>query len=158
MSASQQTVERLLRDLFDLGDIHVGTDSSDGLFRTDYTGTSGSPHFFSLGEHGFWLGLYPEQWRLFAKLDAVRRVRFVRGVVPPCIRPRPEEEEDLSVRLVGKNEDAVLSFSFGRLYDERGQPIAARFSQWEELRAKYGARDELRVEDGRLVPYARGES
>ena len=157
MSASQQTVEQLLRDLFDLGDIHVRTDASDALFRTDYTGNYGPPSFFSLHEHGFWLGLYSEQWRLFAKLDAVRRVRFVRGVVPPCIRPRPEEEEDLSVRLVGQNDDASLSFSFGRLYDEQGQPIAARFAQWEELRAKYGGRDELRVEEGRIISLAEGE-
>jgi hypothetical protein len=43
MSSTQPTVEQLLRDLFDLGEIHVGTDASDGLFRTDYTGPSGPP-------------------------------------------------------------------------------------------------------------------
>jgi hypothetical protein len=150
MSTTPATVEQLLRDIFDLGDIQIGTDSS--TFRTDYSGKYDPPSFFSLHEHGFWLGVYSEQWRLFAKLDAVRRVRFVRGLVPPCIRPRPEEEEDLSVRLVGQNDDAALSFSLGRLYDEQAQPIAARFAQWEELRAKYGGQDELRVENGKLTP------
>ena len=51
-----------------------------------------------------------------------------------------------------------LMFAFQHLYVEQGEPIAARFARWEELRAKYGGRDKLRVENGRLIPLAEGES
>jgi hypothetical protein len=156
MSATQATVEQLLRDLCDLEDMHIGTGSRDGLFTTSHQAKHGPPHFFSLGEHGAYLGLDGEQWRLFAKLDAIQRVRFVRAPALTCAR-RPEDpqiagEESLAVHLVGQNDHASLSFSFGRLYDEQDQPIAARFALWKELRAKYGGHDELWVgKDGRLA-------
>jgi hypothetical protein len=161
MGAAQQTVEQLLRDLCDLKDMQIGTGSGDGLFTTTYEAKHGAPHFFSLGEHGFWLGLDSEQWRLFAKLDAIRRVRFVRAPALACAR-RPEDpqiagEESLAVHLVGQSDHASLFFAFGWLYDEQDQPIAARFARWEALRAKYGGCDELRVQNGRLIPLAAGE-
>src|SRR5258708_5954413 len=161
MSDAQETVEHLLRDLCDLEDMHIGTGSGDGLFTTTQEAKHGPPHFFSLEEHGFWLGLDGEQWRLFAKLDAIQRVRFVRVPALACAR-RPEDpqiagEESLAVHLVGQNDHASLNFSFGHLYDEQDQPIAARFALWEALRAKYGGRDELRVENGRLISHAEAE-
>jgi hypothetical protein len=160
MGAAQQTVEQLLRDLCDLEDMHIGTGSVDGLFTTSHEAKHGPPHFFSLGNVAY-LGLDGEQWRLFAKLDAIQRVRFVRVPALTCIR-RPQDpqiagEESLAVHLVGQNDHASLSFSFGHLYDEQDQPIAARFALWEALRAKYGGRDELRVENGRLISPVRGE-
>ena len=160
MSATPATVEQLIQDLLDLEDMHMGTGSGDGLFTTFHEGKLGPPHFFSLGDTAY-LGLDGEQWRLFAKLGAIQRVRFVRAPALTCIR-RPQDpqiagEESLGVHLAGQNDHASLSFSFGHLYDEQDQPIAARFALWEALRAKYGGRDELRVENGRLISHAGGE-
>jgi hypothetical protein len=160
MSATQATVEQLLRDLCDMEDIHIGTNSNDSLFGTSYKGKHGPAKFFRLGD-SLWLGLDGEQWGLFTKLDAIQRVRFVRAPEGGCAR-RPEDqipgEQSLTVRLVGLNDQTSLGFSFGHLYDEQKQPIAAQFARWEELRAKYGGQDELRVENGRLTPLAEGES
>jgi hypothetical protein len=159
MSATQATVEQLLRDLCDMEEIHIGTHGNDSLFGTTYRGKRGRPNFFWLGE-SLWLGLDGEQWRLFTKLDAIQRVRFVRAPEGGCAR-RPEDripgEQSLTVRLVGPNDQTWLGFSFGLLYDEQKQPIAAQFARWEELRAKYGGQDELRVVNGRLTSSAEGD-
>jgi hypothetical protein len=113
-----------------------------------------------VGEQPSGTRLDGEQWGLFSRLDAIQRARFHRGPDGQCSFPGEKipGKEAVAVRLVGMNNETSLTFSFGHLYDEQGQPIAARFARWEELRAKHGGRDELRVENGRLTSLAEGES
>jgi hypothetical protein len=84
-----------------------------------------------------------------AQFAAVKRVRFVRE--PDAHAP---EHETLSVRFVGASNAATLRASFTPLYDEQNQPIARQFARWEELRAKYGGRDEVRVENATILACA----
>src|SRR5260370_42109622 len=81
-----------------------------------------------------------------AQLGPVKRVRFVREP-----DPHAPEHETLSIRLVGANGVSSLRANFAPLYDDQNQPLAAPFARWEELRAKYGGRDEAWVEEGMLV-------
>jgi hypothetical protein len=159
MSATPATVEQLIRDLLGLEDVGIGTHASDSLFSAHLGGKHGPVEKFSMGwrtleemEETAWLKVGSEQWTFFTRLGAVQRVRFERGP-----DPHAEGKERLLVLLFGQGSE-TLGFSFGHLYDEQGQPIAARFALWEELRAKYGGRDELRVENGRIIPLAEGES
>ena len=54
-------------------------------------------------------------------------------------------------QITGYYGGAMLRGSFAPLYDEQGRPVAAQFARWEALRAKYGGRDELRIENGAIV-------
>jgi hypothetical protein len=47
--------------------------------------------------------------------------------------------------------DPALGCYFLGLYDDLKRPIAARFDRWETLRARFGGRDEVAVENGAIV-------
>jgi hypothetical protein len=154
MSATPGTIEQLLRDLIALEDVHIGASSGgDGFFTLIYRGPHGPVNTFTMDwealSNTVWIHLETEPAALFTRLAAIRTVRFDRR--PDGHAP---EKESLSVLVTGWNSDAHLSFHFGHLYEEQGQPIAAQFALWKELRARYGGHDELRVEDGRLIPVA----
>jgi len=87
-----------------------------------------------------------------AQFAAVRRVRFVRE--PDGHAPG---HETLSVRFVGASNTATLRANFTPLYDEQNRPITTQFARWEELRAKYGGRDEVPVENATMLPSAEAE-
>jgi hypothetical protein len=177
MGATEETVERLLEDLCKLEDVEIETSTWDGLFWSSYRGPHGPVQTFWFqdklwfrlaDEHGM-LSTGPdamlggrsasgalrdgEHWMLSMGPHAIREVYFQRG--PDVHAPG---REGLEVFLYGPQAGHQLAFHFQHLYDEQGEPIAARFARWEELRAKYGGRDKLRVENGRLIPLAEGES
>jgi hypothetical protein len=158
MSATSQSIEQLVQDLSDLNDVCLAIGSGgDGLFSAFLRGEHSPFRTFTMSWHTLsdtvWLHLEGEQWELFSRLGAIQRVYFDRR--PDGHAP---EYEALSVRLSGPGDGPSWSFIFGHLYDEQGKPIAERFVLWEELRAKYGGRNEMRVENGRLIPLAEGES
>jgi hypothetical protein len=136
-------IERLLQDVAASPSVQLRVDSGDGLFIVWLSGEN-APR---CGCHAdTWWTAGTDHWHVMAQFSAVKRVRFVRE--PDAHAP---EHETLSIRLVGAN-GSSLRASFAPLYDDRDQPIAAQFGRWEELRAKYGGRDEARVEEGMLVP------
>jgi hypothetical protein len=155
MSATPATVEQLIRELLDLEDVGMETHSSDNLFWMYLHGKHGPVEKFTMGQgtppDTEWLRVDGEQWGFFTNLGAVQRVRFDREP-----DPHADGKERLLVRLFGQGSEP-LGFGFGRLYDEQGQPVPARFALWEALRAKYSGREELRVEKGRLISPAGGE-
>jgi hypothetical protein len=144
MSVTQATIEQLFRDRGDLEDLEIATVSS--LFGSYYRGNHGPVQTFWLQDK-LQFRLDREQWSLFSTPDAFDRVHFQRG--PDVHTPG---REGLVVWLFGRDHGHGLAFHLQRLYDEQGEPIAARFALWEELRAKYGGCDQLRVENGRLTP------
>jgi hypothetical protein len=151
MDATQATAERLIEELWVLEEVGVEIHSGDGLFGSFLNGKHRPAHRFTLDQHLFFR-LDSEQWTVYTRPDSVQRVRFLRGPDPDAAG-----KERRGVLLFGLNKEPTLTFTFGHLYDEQGEPIAARFALWEELRAKYGGHDELRVENGRLTPWAEGE-
>jgi hypothetical protein len=153
MDATAATVEQLLQDLYDHEDVSYETISGDGLFFTYLRGKPNPPRFWipSTSQSG-WFRLEGEEWGLWSRLDAIKAVRFVRA--PEHDDP---ERETLSIRLVGPNDRPWLGCTFVGLYDEQKRPVPARFARWEALRAKYGSRDELRVENGLLICPAEGK-
>ncbi len=88
-------------------------------------------------------------WRLYAWPENTVKVRFVRAP-----DPHAPDRETVSIHLVGPNGEAMRGH-FAPLYDDRGQPLAAPFARWGELRTKYGGQDEVKVEHGMLAPSAR---
>jgi hypothetical protein len=149
MSESQETtqpssdIERLIQDLFASDEVEFSVVSGDHLFIAFLPG--GALRFRA---HGSLSQVKAAGWQLFSELGgAIRRARFIRE--PDHHDP---EQESLSVHLIGANGMSALRFSFTHLYDDKKQPIAARFGRWAELRAKYGGQDEVEVEkDGRLA-------
>ncbi len=144
MSAAETTgplndVDQLLQDVAASPGVQLRVDAGDGLFIVWLSGEN-APR---CGCHAdtWWTG-GTDHWHVMAQFSAVKRVRFVRE--PDAHSP---ERETLSIRLVGSS-GASLRASFTPLYDDRNQPLAAAFDRWEELRAKYGGREEIGVEDG----------
>jgi hypothetical protein len=142
-AAPRNDVERLLQEIAASNRVQFRVDSDDGLFLVWLTGKAAP----QCGCHAdTWWTAGSEGWNLMARFDAIRRVRFVRE--PDAHVPGLET---LSIRFAGANGAASLRASFTPLYDEQNQPIATQFARWEELRANYGGRDELRVEHGSIV-------
>jgi hypothetical protein len=155
MNAATQTVaprndvERLLQDLAASESVRFRVDSGDGLFIVWLTG-EGSPQ---CGCHAdTWWTAGTDGWHLMAQFSAVKRVRFVREP-----DPHSPNHETLSVRFVGPNGGSTLRASFTPLYDVQDRPLAAPFARWNELRAKYGNRDEVPVENGALTGQLRDQ-
>ena len=140
-------IERLLRDM-------VASDNME--FSVVSNG-----HFFSVGLGGLaretlhcrchadvWIAI-TSAWHLYAWPGNTARVRFARAP-----DPHAPDRETLGIHLVGPHGGALRG-QFTPLYDDQGQPLAAPFARWEELRAKYGGQDEVEVENGMLAPPAR---
>jgi hypothetical protein len=149
MSATQvvagpdSDIGRLLQELAADPNVQLRVDSGDGLFIAWLSGKE----IARSGCHADqWWSVGAEGWNLMALFGAVQRVRFVRE--PDAHRP---EREALSIRLAGGNGAATLSVSFTPLYDDQDRPLAGTFARWEELRARYGGRDEIRAENGTLI-------
>jgi hypothetical protein len=137
-------VERLFQDMVSSGSVQLSLISGDGFFWGHLAGAGReSP---TCDCHADLWGAKTENWSLYARLGATRQVRFVREP-----DPHAPERESLSIRFIGPNGSSMLRGSFAPLYDEQGQPVAAQFDRWGALRAKYGGRDEVHVEDGRLA-------
>jgi hypothetical protein len=150
MSATQETVqsrndiERLLQELTASDNVQFRVDSPDGLFVVWLTGTR-TPGPNCNSEN--WWAAAATDWHLMVKYAAIQRVRFVRE--PDGHFP---ERDTLSVRFMGATGGATLRADFHPLYDDRNQPVTPLFSRWEALRARYGGRDEMRVESGVPAP------
>ena len=136
-------IERLLQDIAASPGVQLRVDSGDNVFIVWLAGET-APRCGCHAET--WWTAGTDHWHLMAQFGAVKRVRFVREP-----DPHAPEQETLSIRLVGANGASSLRASFAPLYDDQHQPLAAPFARWEELRAKYGGRDEVRVEEGMLV-------
>jgi hypothetical protein len=154
MGAAPATVDELLRDLYEHEDVSYQTISGNGLFYTYLRGKPRSTHFSAPATNpGSWFRFEGEDWGLWSEFDAIQWVRFVRA--PEHDDP---ERETLCIHLVSVNGGPSLRCCFNGLYDEQKRPVPARFARWEALRARYGGCDKLRVENGRLIPLAAGES
>jgi hypothetical protein len=142
-------IERLLQEIAASDHVQFRVDAGDGLFIVWLTGKNAP----QCGCHAdTWWTAGTESWHLMAQFAAVKRVRFVRE--PDAHAP---EHESLSVRFVGASNAATLRASFTPLYDEQNRPIARQFARWEELRAKYGGQDEVRVENAMVLSSAEAE-
>lgn len=97
-------------------------------------------------EHG-----EPEsKWVLDVRLDQVERVRFIREVSSFASFPG---QESLVVRFEADGDQTALHCYLGDLYEGR-RLRPERLRAWEELRSRYGGRDESLVLDGSLQPIA----
>jgi hypothetical protein len=153
MSAARETpgprndIERLLRDM-------VASDSmefsvvSRGHFFSVSLGSLARETLHCSCHADVWIAR-TSGWSLYAWPDNTERVRFFRAP-----DPHAPERETLGIHLVGPNGEALRGH-FIPLYDERGQPLAAPFARWQELRAKYGGQDEVEVENGMVAPPVR---
>jgi hypothetical protein len=150
MSATQETVGpgsdvgRLLQDIADSPSVQLRVDSGDNLFIVWLMGKNEAQYGCHADQ---WWTAGTDRWHVMAKYGAIQRVRFVRAP-----DPHTPERETLSIRLTGVGGSSTLRADSTPLYDEQNQPIAAPFARWEELRAKYGGGNEVRVENGMMIP------
>jgi len=137
-------VERLLQEIARSGDARLRVDSGDGLFIAWLSGQTAP----QCGCHAdAWWTAGTEGWHLMAQFGAVHQLRFVRE--PDGHHPG---QEALSIRFIGPNGMSSLRADYAPLYDDRGEPIDDRFARWEAVRARYGGQNELRVENGMILP------
>ena len=150
MSATQEVieprndVERLVQDILRSGIVRFSLSSGDGFFHVNLS-DPGQEQAVCSCHHEQWI-VRTASWTVSARLDNTQRVRFVRRR-----DPHHPEREDLSINLIGPNGQTALSGYFGQLYDDPNRPLAAPFARWEELRAKYGGREEVLVLGGRII-------
>jgi hypothetical protein len=137
-------VERLFQEMVASGPVELSVTPGDGFFWV-HLGGAGRESATCDCHADLWAAR-TEHWSLYARLGAARQVRFVREA-----DPHAPDRESLSIRFTGPESGAMVRGSFAPLYDERGQPVAAQFARWEALRAKYGGRDELQIENGAVV-------
>jgi hypothetical protein len=124
----------------------------NGPLTTHLVGAT-RPRFGGPGERRWWgveHGDPESTWSLHVRLDQVERVRFSREPNP---FPSGRGEELLVVRFVADDDETVLHCYLGDLYDGR-RLRPERVHAWEELRRRYGGRDESLVLDGSLQPVA----
>jgi len=138
-------VERLFREMIASGSVALSVTPGDGFFWV-HLGSAGQVSTTCDCHADLWATRTPH-WALYARLGAARLVRFVREP-----DPHAPHRESLSIRFVGPEGGAIVRGSFAPLYDDQGRPVAAQFARWEALRAKYGGQDELRVQDGAMLP------
>ncbi|MBI3911109.1 MAG: hypothetical protein HY320_09275 [Armatimonadetes bacterium] len=146
MSATQGTsgpssdIERLIEDMFDSEDVVFTIAAGDNLSVAELMGKS-TPFF----RGGTWT-VETAHWHIHARLDAIKRVRFVREP-----SSHAAGQESLSICFIGSHGESPLRCYFTELYDDQNRPVVAQFDRWEELRQKYGRQDEVLVENGAIV-------
>jgi putative heme iron utilization protein len=92
------------------------------------------------------------KWVLDVRLDQIERVRFLRESSP---FPSFPGEESLVIRFEAEGDQTALHCFLGALYEGR-RLKTERLSAWDELRSRYGDRDESLVLHGSLQPVAAG--
>ena len=127
-------IERLIVDIFTMADVVCTIATADRRFVAELMGRT-TPYF-----HGDRWKVETAGWHLHARLSAIQRVRFVRA---------PSDhfagQDALSIRLEDDHGGVLLTAYFIKLYDPENRPLAGRFACWEELRARYGGRDDVMV-------------
>jgi hypothetical protein len=120
----------------------------NGYLATHLVGET-RPVFRGPSERRWWHIAHGEpesKWVLDVRLDQVERVRFNREANP---FPSGQGEELLVVRFLADDDEAALHCYLGDLYEGR-RLRPERVRAWEELRGRYGDRDESMVVDGAL--------
>jgi hypothetical protein len=87
------------------------------------------------------------KWVLDVRLDQIERVRFSREVS----QFSSDGRESLVVHFLADGEDSALHCCLGDTHEGR-RLKPERLRVWEELRTRYGDRDESLVVDGSLQP------
>jgi len=109
-----------------------------------------TPLFRGPADRRWWRGVLGDDAAsrtLDVRVDEVTGVRFVRG---PSLFPEWPGQEVLSVQFLGPGGEGVLHCFVRELYDgQRMRP--EKLQAWQALRARYGNRDESRVDRGRLL-------
>ena len=124
----------------------------NGMSTTHLVGST-KPLFRGPSERRWWHVEHCEpesKWGLDVRLDQVERVRFSREVSAFASFPG---QESLVVRFEADGDQTALHCYLGDTYEGR-RLRPERLRAWEELRSRYGGRDESLVLDGSLQPIA----
>ena len=124
----------------------------NGMSTTHLVGST-KPLFRGPSERRWWHVEHGEpesKWGLDVRLDQVERVRFSREVSAFTSFP---DQESLVVRFEADDDKTALHCYLGDPYEGR-LLRPERLRAWEELRSRYGGRDESLVLDGSLQPIA----
>jgi hypothetical protein len=119
---------------------------------TSHTVGATRPLFRGPTERRWWhieQGDPESKWVLDVRLDRVERVRFIREVS----QFSSSGEESLVVRFEADSDETALYCYLGDLHED-GRLRPERLGVWEELRSRYGGRDESIVLDGSLQAVA----
>jgi hypothetical protein len=119
----------------------------NGWLTTHIVGAT-RPLFRGPSERRWWHvehGDPESNWVLDVRLDQVERVRFSREVSEFS----SNGQESLVVRFLADGEESALHCYLGDIHDGR-RLRPERLRTWEELRRRYGDRDESMVVDGSL--------
>jgi hypothetical protein len=120
---------------------------SNGWLTTHLVGAT-QPLFRGPSDRRWWHiehGGRASKWGLDVRLDQVERVRFIREVS----QFSSTGEESLVVRLESEGDQTALHCYLGDTHED-GLLRPERLRAWEQLRRRYGDRDELMVIDGSL--------
>jgi putative heme iron utilization protein len=94
------------------------------------------------------LGDDAASWTMDVRVDEITGIRFVREPYPfPSFAGR----ESLAVQFLGPGGETVLYCYVHELYDGQ-QMRPEKLDAWRALRARYGNRDESRVDRGASWP------
>jgi hypothetical protein len=144
--APANELEALVTDLSASGPVVLVF--GNGWLTTHLVGAT-RPLFRGPSERRWWHvehGDPGSNWALDVRLDQVERVRFSREVSSFASLPG---QESLVVRFEADDENTALHCYLGDLYEGR-LLRPERLRAWEELRSRYGGRDESLVLDGSL--------
>jgi hypothetical protein len=143
--APANELEALVTDLSASGPVSFVF--GNGWLTTHVVGAT-RPLFRGPSERRWWHvehGDPESKWVLDVRLDQVERVRFSREVSEFS----SNGQESLVVRFFAESDATALHCYLGDIHDGR-RLRAERLRTWEELRLRYGDRDESRVVDGSL--------
>jgi putative heme iron utilization protein len=150
ISEPASEVEHLIADLSESGLLVFVF--GNGWCTAHLTGAT-APVFRGPADRRWWhveLGGDAASWIMDVRVDEITGVRFVREPYPfPSFLGR----EVLTVQFLGPGGETVLYCYVHDLYDgQRMRP--EKLAAWRALRARYGNRDESRVDRGTLAPAA----
>jgi hypothetical protein len=150
ISEPASELERLIADLSGSGPLVFVF--GDGFCGAHLLGVT-TPVFRGPADRRWWhveLGDDAASWTMDVRVDEITGVRFVRAPYP---FPSFPGREVLVVEFLGPGGESVLGCYVHDLYD--GQRMhSEKLAAWRALRARYGNRDESRVDRGRLLPPA----